>query len=319
MTIRVLCTSALLAITLNACLEDSPDLDVPDVDSVVIPDFDPPTFTESDRKIDTLFSVDFDDDGVREYVVGSIRPTKTMPGSARADWIEIYRYDTAAEAWNAVVSDTLLWGTSYRLRELTGDRAPELVVDLFAGGNDPVASRGLFVYTGHGGSVRRLLGDEEGAPAIESIDTEPLPVVVTYQQHWPKFIPHARAITYVDDIVSLEGGKRQSVLGRNRPYFVKRARELQELYRSLLSEAEPRDTNEDGTEDLDAQLMLDQFDNETSELYLTAAQTIFALDQADERAELRQFWHSQSDTLRRILSVDEYDLLAELYTDHAMR
>ena len=58
---------------------------------------------------------------------------------------------------------------------------------------------------------------------------------------------------------------------------------------------------------------------EGSNLYVHAAETIIALDQMGEMERLRFFWHRQQDTLRRLLSEEEFDVLKELYAENIMR
>ena len=298
----------LLVIAAVGCGDDAPQIrEDPDA-GVVDMSFPDPVFS-GNRTLDTLFSVDFDDDGRREYVVTSIEDGKTVPVNGRADRLEIYRFDTATGAWNVVLTDTLLWTTRYDLQELTGDRASELVVETFGGGNDPTASQGMMIYSGHGRQIRRLLEVPDGAPTVRRIEGMTQPVILVRSEYWPEFVPHFRSTTYVSDLLSLTEGKVESVRGKNLPFFRKEAEERMENYRRMLQEATVVDTEEiGGIEEL-----------EGNDLYVAAAETIIALNEAQDRDGLRSFWHVQQDTLRRLLSQEEFDVLDQLYADRIMK
>ncbi|MCB0712985.1 MAG: hypothetical protein KDD67_11705 [Ignavibacteriae bacterium] len=297
---------ALFLLLIIGCQEEEADLREDPTAGTLEVSFPEPVFS-GNRTLDTLFAVDFDDDGQREYVVTSIDRKGTIPTNGRADRLEIYRFDTASRAWKVVLTDTLLWSTIYDLEELTGDRASELVVETFGGGNDLTSSQGLRVYTGHGKNIRVLFERPDGSPVIKRIDESTTPVILIYSEYWPEFVPHVQSTIYVSDLLSLANGTVESVRGKNLPFFRREAEERMANYQQMLAEAAIPDTASD------------RLDMEGTPLYVASAETIIALNEAQNREELRFFWNQQQDTLRRLLSEEEFDVLSQLYADKIMK
>ena len=300
---------AVLLVCIVGCREDVPETGDESDTGVVDMSFTEPLFSGG-RLLDTLLAMDLDDDGLREYIVTSIERQGTMPANARADQLEIYKFDTATRKWKPIITDTLFWAIEYDLEELTGDRASELIVSIFGGGNDPVTSSGLVVYSGHNKRIRKLLEQEEGAPRVEQIDGSELPIILLHSEFWPEFIPRVEATIYVSDLLSLVDGNLRSVSAENLAFFRKEADYSLKSYRESLKETISPDT-----------LLSAEGDREVegSNLYVHAAETIIALDQMGEMERLRFFWHRQQDTLRRLLSEEEFDVLKELYAENIMR
>lgn len=274
--------------------------------------FPDPTFAAG-RTLDTLFSVDLDDDGRREYVVTSLaKEAMTAPG-ARADLVEIYRFDTISRSWQVVLSDTLFWGTGYRLREMTGDRAPEIIADVFGGGNDPIASNGMRIYSGDGGKIRTILSADDGNPEIRMLEGMNTPVVILHDLIWPPLVPHVQSVPYISDLLAFNGTAMASVRDRHADYFKRQADTLLARYAEGLKSARApvaETIGENGLADADLP---------DGSLFALAAQAIIALDQAGEVSTLRNFWNRERDTLQAVLPAEQYDQLGELYAEKIMR
>ena len=304
---RLLCSFlALILLAVTGCQEEASEIDTTPEPKPLDMTFPEPTFS-GDRTLDTLFTVDFDDDGRREYVVTSIEPNGTLPGNARADLIEIYRFDTGSASWKVIIADTLLWSTRYDLAELTGDRASELVIETFGGGNDPTSSKGMTIYTGHGNNIRLLREQLDGDPELKRVEGSKEPVMLLHSEFWPEFVPHVQATVYVSDLIGFADGIARSVRKDHLPFFQQEAEERLANFKEVLKKTPPRDTVDS-----------DMFESEGTDLYVAAAETIIALNEARNTRELRTFWHGQEETLRRLLSEGEFDVLSELYADKIM-
>ena len=180
-------------------------------------------------------------------------------------------------------------------------------METFGGGNDLTSSQGLRVYTGHGKNIRVLFERPDGSPVIKRIDESTTPVILIYSEYWPEFVPHVQSTIYVSDLLSLANGTVESVRGKNLPFFRREAEERMANYQQMLAEAAIPDTASD------------RLDMEGTPLYVASAETIIALNEAQNREELRFFWNQQQDTLRRLLSEEEFDVLSQLYADKIMK
>lgn len=315
-----ICVAALVGII--GCGEG--DLDtVPDQtgESVTpeIPAFEPPA-TEAERTIDTVIGIDLDDDGTKEYIVGSLGTERMKSPEGRADRIEIFKYDTAEGAWKVVLSDAPLWVSSYRLREMTGDRVPELVVTVASGGNDPVTSNGVTIYTGAERKIRVLWRMEEGNPQLISNSPDRPTDVLIHGTVWPPSVPHAYAVTYVKDIHGYNGSEMVSVKGLYGEYFRKLSDSLLGEYREVRAKVE-EEGGAAGTDEYDgigSNGLAGAGDDTSSELFVAAASVMISLVEADRMSELRSFWNNEKDTLRRLLPLEQSDQLEVLYADKIM-
>lgn len=308
--------AALAAMVLlqTGCDDRDPDANGGPADTTADYDlsFRAPEFPEG-RSLDTMFSVDLDDDGRREYVVASLERAGGVAPSARADLIEIYRFDTLSRSWRVVLSDTLLWAASYDLREITGDRTPEVIVRVDGGGNDPVATYGMHIYSGSGGTIRTIFNRDDGDPRIGTIDDGDEPVLIVTGMIWPPLVPHVQSVPYVADIVAFDGTSMSSVRSRHTEYFRRQADALLTAYAEDLKSARPADTQLIGDEGLAGADIPD------GSLFATTAQAIIALDQAGQTSTLRTFWNRERDTLRAVLPGEQFDQLEELYAETIMR
>ncbi len=317
--IRILLAAVAVLALLAGCREEDPGEGGEGADTTAAYDltFPDPAFPAG-RELDTLFSVDLDDDGRREYVVTSLVRDGVIPPGGRADRVEIYRFDTASRSWRVALADTLFWGTSYRLREMTGDRAPEIVADVFGGGNDPIASSGLRIYSGHGGTIRTIFTRDDGNPQIGSVEGVAEPVVILHDLIWPPLVPHVQSVPYVSDLLAFDGTTMASIRDRHAEYFGKEADALLAAYAKGLKSAVPPtgDTDDGG---MIGENGLADADQPDGTLFVAAAQAMIALDQAGRASALRTFWNRERDTLRAMLPGEQFEQLEELYAEKIMR
>ena len=268
--------------------------------SARMPAFAPPTF-EGGRRLDTIIAVDLDDDGRQEYVVGSIAPQGMVPPEGRADRVEIYRLDTAQRRWRPVIRTELLWIADWRLRELTGDRAPELVLPIASGGNQPVASDGMAIYSGHGGTIRSLWGSSEGAPQIERT-AEGEPYILTSETYLPDNLPHFLAVELPAAFVTLRGGTPAPAEAIASDYFTTEGMSLLTEYEEIIGRFPGEEERGEGVVDEEARSLL----------YAHVVRMILLLDRAERTAELRAFWQREEPRLRTLLLEEQMILVEDL-------
>lgn len=264
--------------------------------------FHPPQFPPG-RSLDTVIALDFDGHGGTEYVVTSRDTGASQIPGARADLIQTFSYDSATHAYRAVLIDTIFGAHSIHLRDLTGDGVPEVIVDVNSGGNDPIATLGMAVYSGHGGTIRPIFEAREGQPELTTMRGIPGPVIVLHDLYWPQFAPHVAARPYTSDLLTYREGKFVSVRSEQPRYFLDQADRYLREYRHQ-RDSVMRDTA--------------AFDSSGDEVWAfdllsPAALAIRSFQLADAQAQLRSFWSSEHDFLQRRLPDAYYDDLAALY------
>jgi hypothetical protein len=296
----MLFTAALLAV---GCSRSDRRPEEPDQSMMTIHDsiFHPPQFPQG-RTLDTVMALDFDGRGRQEYVVTSRTGAPDSIPGARADLVQIFSYDSLAHAFRAVLVDSLIGVHDMFLRDLTGDGVPEVVVTTDGGGNDPIASRGLAVYSGSGGTIRTIFQRLDGDPELTTMRDADGPVIVTHDLYWPDFVPHVGARAYANDLLAFKGDRFVSVRADHPKFFLAEAQKYLDEYRHV------RDSVTRDTADFDA-----ADDDEKIVLGSPAALAMLSLRLAGAQASLRSFWDSEKDFLGRRLSEDYMDDLSAIY------
>lgn len=286
------------------------------------PPFQPPTYPTG-RRIDTIATARLNGSRVPLFLVGS--RSDSLIG-ARFDLLEIFAYDSLSRTWTRVLSDSVESARSIELRDVTGDGREELVVRLDYGGNDPVATFGMNVYSAHGGALRRVFRSTWMHPEVDTLAGVPGIVITVRHALWPLFAPRSDATIYIDDIYGFRDGRFRSVLAEARGYYrseadsaVARFRALRDSVERHLAEerrrsAAARDSLEarGDTSGVAAVVERDTLSYEQAlGLYRwSALGVLYRLRSGDERGA-RTFWAQQRPFLRSVLPEEQYEELAE--------
>jgi len=272
--------------------------------------FPQPRFSDG-RTLDTVMNVDLDDDGRLEYIVTSIHRDDFVPPTARADMIELYRFDTVTKEYRAVSVDSLMWITDLELRDVTDDRLPDLVVRTNSGGNDPTASIGMYIYSGDGGRIRTIFHADDGDPELATLEGIRGDAILRHSELWPDFAPHAAAVPYVDDILAYKGNAYTSVRGEHGGYFMREANRYLSDYQTARTMQQPPRTDS---------LELDSL-TETYQmgLFTPAALTILSFHSAGNGQALRSFWDSEHSYLQSRLAPSQFAALDSMYASAVLQ
>jgi hypothetical protein len=301
----------ILAVSLSACRtdDDKPSPQPGDTSAEYDLEFPAPTFPDG-RRLDTVIAIDLDANGRLDYVVTSLSHDTShyLPPTARADLIQIYRFDTVSRSYVVAASDSAEWITAINLRDVTDDRIPDLVVSLYSGGNDIVASSGMYIYSGHGNRLRPVLKLDAGNPEFKRFKNTAGDVIVSYSELWPDFFVHAEAIPYVDDVFEFRDGEFRSVRTEHQDFFREQATEYLDQYRSA------RDSV--GIEL--ARMAADSTSDSTSAvaytLFSPAALAMESFIRGGAVTSLRSFWSSERHYLQQTLPDSQFVELEQIYS-----
>lgn len=314
--------AALAAIALapwsGACRDDGRHPEpppLPHADTMLAGDtFSSPKFAAG-RMRDTIFAVDLLKENRPIYVVASFVRDSAQPAAARADLLQIYLHDTAAHGYRLALSDTLRWIRAYEVRDITGDRLPEVIAYTDAGGTDMVATRGMMIYSGHDGRVQAIGTFAHGNPEFIRVGPDARDVVATYAQLWPPFASHADAAPYLDDLFAARNGRFVSIRTEQPGAFIERAngyldeyKELRARYRadtlhpSIDADTATADTALPETTHFDA----------PHPLFMKAALAVLSFGRGGQTRSVRSFWVSEAEYLRRRIPEDQFSELESI-------
>jgi hypothetical protein len=303
---------------------EEPGSDSTEASSALIYDlsFREPTF-ENGRQLDSVIAVDLDDDGRVEYMVSSLGTAGFRPADARADLLEIYRFDTVSRSWQIAVQDSVEWATDFSLDDVTGDNTPELVVRTYSGGNDVVASSGLRVYSKSDHGIKPIFRASNGAPEFRSVERLAGRAIVVFDEIWPMFSSHADALIYPSQLYGYRDGQYRDVGADYGDFFMKKMPEIMRGYRQLREELRKQESYGNAVDtagnptsgthasaDDDDELGMDR----ETQLFNQAALAIVTMRNGSARRSLLAFWDSEREFLKRHLPEPYYDELTTIYS-----
>lgn len=308
---------ALFCLAGSGCREEEPRQPVPrggDSSEVYDLSFPTPTFGD-DRKLDTVLAIDLTGNGRVDYIVSSLGAAGYFPPGTRSDLVQIYQFDTAARRYRVVATDSIEWVESFELVDLTGDRTPELVSRLHSGGNDPVASTGMTIYSGSGGPLRPVFRSRRGMPAFVTLSGNSAQAIVTHGELWPLFATHADAVIYVDDLFAWRDGRYISVRDERSDFFMKLADSTLGGYRDLRKTADTT-TLPPVVDSLAPAPAVDTAGYRADmALFNAAATSILYLQRANAARSLVSFWSSEREFLERVLPPAFFQELETIYVE----
>jgi hypothetical protein len=284
--------------------------------------FEPPSYPDG-RGIDTIASARVGRTGGVVFVVGSRNDSVAQTGGSRIDLVEAFAYDSLRSAWTRVLSDSVEGAERLELRDATGDGHDDIVVRLTQGGNDPVSTSGMNIYSADGGALRRVFRSTWMDPHLDTLDGIVGPVITVHRALWPLFAPRADALVFVDDVFGFRDGRFRSIIAVARAHFRAAARRAVERYRPLRdsidrqvraarrADAARRDSLQRlGIAENDGARGDSLSYEESLRLYQACALVLINdVKSGDERAA-RAFWIGQREFLRSVLPDEQFDELA---------
>ena len=214
-------------------------------------------------------------------------------------------------------ADSIEAAQSVVVRDVTGDGRDDVIVQLAYGGNDPVATNGMHVYSSHGGSMRRVFRSTWMDPRIDSLDGIDETVITVHRALWPQFAPRADALIYVEDIHGFRDGRFRSILDETRLYYAKAARRARDEYEDARKAYEQRPVQAPDSTGMTP--------NESPEddslayahelrLYQRSALVVLKLVKSGDTRGARLFWNSEKAFLRSALRQEQFDELEAFCT-----
>lgn len=310
-----------IALLFGGCREDEPRQPVPrggDSSEIYDLTFPPPTFGEG-RKLDTILAIDLSGNGRVDYLVSSLALEGYFPPGTRADLVQIYQFDTATRSYRVVAADSIEWIESLELRDLTGDRTPEIVSRIHSGGNDPVASIGMTIYSGDGGAIRPVFRSRRGMPSFVDLSGNTVQAIVTHGELWPLFATHADAIVYIDDLFAWRNGRYVSVREERADFFMKLAESTLAGYRDLRKTVDTTRLRAAADSLAADSLVTSAVDTAgyraDMNLFNAAALSILYLQRAAAARSLVSFWSSERNFLQSALPTVFYQELEAIYVE----
>jgi hypothetical protein len=181
------------------------------------------------------------------------------------------------------------------------------VVDTHSGGNDIVASKGLMIFSGEGGSIRAVYSSSYGDPTLTPMEHAKGEAVLLHDELWPEFASHVDAVEYLSDVLAFSGEGYASIRHEQGHRFADEAAKYLREYR------EERGKFKGDTVVAASAGARPESSFAMHPLFSPAALAMLSFGTGGDLRSLRAFWGSERDYLMRRLPSNQFDELDAIY------
>ncbi|MBV6477857.1 MAG: hypothetical protein HGGPFJEG_00602 [Ignavibacteria bacterium] len=246
---------------------------------------------ELPRKFYKIEKVDLNSDGKNEIIVFSTLKdsVEKFVSFYNFDMIEIFVLDSALSKYKKVLSDTVDYSENYYFEDLAKNGIKQILIQTNSGGNDAVASRGMFIYEMDRDAVRLVKYFDTGDPVLKDLKNDGRKEILVTDVFWG-IMPHVNVIYYTAGIYKYENGDLKLVNPEFGEYYEGRLKELKEKYYGIKKKVEM------GMQPVDL----------SYPLYREAAEVFVNYIAKGDLAGLKKFWDEEKNSLKDNLPEDEF-------------
>ncbi len=244
------------------------------------------------RNIFKIEKEDLNNDSVKEIIVLSVSKDTADKYNDyyNFDMIEIFSLDKSKGAYMKILSDTVDYSKSCSFVSMNDDGKKQILLETDFGGNDKIASRGMFVFAmNDSGKVNLVKYFDAGAPEIVDIKNDGKKEIIVSDLFYG-VMPAVNAIDFVKEIYKFEGSKLVEENSKFGDFYGKKIDDLLEKYYGLKRKVE----------------MGMQPVNMAYPLYREAAEVIVNYYAKGDIEGMKKFWNEEKESLRRNIPEDEF-------------
>lgn len=244
------------------------------------------------RKIYKIEKMDLNNDGNKEIMVMSvIKDSSDIYNKYyNFDMLEVFVLDPDRKSFVKILSDTVDYSESYSFVDLGNDSMKQMLINTNLGGNDKIASRGMFVYgMTPDNKINLIKYFDTGDPKVEDIKKDGNKEIMVSDLFYG-VLAQQDAIDFVKEIYKFEN---QDLILRNNEFgefYDNKITELLGNYSGVKKKAE----------------MGMQLSDMAYPLYMQAAEVIINYYAKGDMKNLRMFWDTEKVFLEKNLPQDEY-------------
>jgi hypothetical protein len=260
-------------------------------------------FYDASRVIVDSVQHDLANDGGVHFIVLSRNAGSTTDPDRKYlfDRMEVFRRDSTTGLYYSLFVDPVENAVAVSFQDITNDGKNEILVSLFTGGNDPVASNGLNVYGyRNDGKFSLLFYATNGNPKIEDIDNDGKTEIINSAEYWG-LMSHADAIIFTSGIYSFNGTAFTANNAAFSPYFQAQIKRKKSEYQKAKNSRNPDSEEYSNT------------------LYRSAAEYLLWMDALGNMDQLKTVWDSERPALKTLLLIAQFDEIDSLVNDMLTR
>ena len=185
------------------------------------------------RQIYKIESIDLNNNDKDEVVVLSVIKEESkldFTDFYNFDMIQVFALDSSGNNYVKILSDTVDYSVTCDYRDLRNDGRKQVLIKTNTGGNNPLASSGLFIYNMNVKDSLELIEYLDfGDPEVMDINKDGVDEIVVQDYYWG-IMTHIDVINFVKDIYVMEKGelvRRNSAYG---DFFDEKINEAKKKY-----------------------------------------------------------------------------------------
>lgn len=194
---------------------------------------------DKSRQIYKIETVDLNNNDVDEVVVLSVIKEESQLDFTdfyNFDMIQVFALDSSGSNYVKILSDTVDYSVACDYRDLQNNGWKQVLIKTNTGGNNPMASSGMFIYNMSGkDSIKLVKYLDYGDPEIKDINMDGKKEILVKDYYWG-VMTHIDVINFVKDIYVMENGelmRRNSAYG---DFFDEKINEAKKEYDKTKSE-----------------------------------------------------------------------------------
>lgn len=190
---------------------------------------------EKPRSIYKMDSYDLDNDGKDEMIVLSV--VKNEPNPKHFDYynfdlIQVFKINGSGDNYERIMSDTVDYAVSAEYLDLGNTGKTQVVIKTNTGGNNPVISKGMFIYNINGRTVELVKYFDAGNPEITDINNDGKKEIIITESYWG-VMTNVDVINYISDVFVMENNALVRKNTDYKDYFEKSVSELKDKYENM--------------------------------------------------------------------------------------
>lgn len=232
--------------------------------------------------------VDVTGDGVDELVVltrSDSLDTDPLMGEC-FDRIDIF--ETREVPYRTLFFDIVDYGTTLAIEDVTGDGISDILIQLNAGGNNPITARGMHLYgLNDRQQVTLLFYATSGAPQVKDLDGDGSGEILVSDQFWG-MVAHSEVIGFTRVIYAFDGSTYVHANARFSDFFRANIRTRHDAY-------------------VLAKETLSRSEEARGRLYTRMAEYLVWSFAGGGASGCASAWHGEREFLRDALHEEQYD------------
>jgi len=244
------------------------------------------------RRIYKIEKQDLNNDGNKEIIVLSVAKdtAEKYNDYYNFDLLEVFALNSEKKRFIKILSDTVDYSTECKFEDLAKDSNKQIIVETFSGGNDAIASKGMFIYNMTSPEQIELLKYfDSGDPQIEDLNKDSAMAILVSDEFWG-VMPQVNVISFVKEIYKLENDKLVVNNSEYGKFYEDKIIDLKEKYYGVKRKVE----------------MGMQMGDMSYPLYREAAEVIVNYYAKEDISGLKKFWDEEKDTLEKNISYEEF-------------